>query len=213
MTREHPLTARGVARLQTLTDTAANLFLDQGYEAVSLDTLIARAGGSRRNIYQHFGGKEGLFIEVVTRLCEEQGQPLRDLDIGDGDIGPAMTAFGEKLLDIILQPRTLALHRLMIAEGQRFPALAQAILRSGHEAGVAILAAWLRPRRDRLRADLSPEILAEQFVTLLVTGPQLRALVGHESLPFSPPEIARLVRETVSIFLHGALRGGKTPDA
>lgn len=213
MTRAHPLTTRGVARLQTLTDTAANLFLDQGYEAVSLDTLIAHAGGSRRNIYQHFGGKEGLFVGVVTRLCEEQGQPLRDLDIGDGDIGPAMITFGEKLLDTILQPRTLALHRLMIAEGQRFPALAQAILRSGHDAGVEILAEWLRLRRDRLRVDLSPEVLADQFVTLLVTGPQLRALVGRESLPLSPTEIARLVRETVSTFLHGALRGGKTADA
>ncbi|WP_206614171.1 TetR/AcrR family transcriptional regulator [Paenirhodobacter populi] len=213
MTREFPLTARGVARLQTLTDTAASLFLDQGYGAVSLDMLIARAGGSRRNIYQHFGGKEGLFIEVVTRLCEEQGQPLRDLDIEGDEIGEALTAFGHKVLEIVLQPRTLALHRLMIAEGQRFPALSQAILRSGHEAGVKTLAEWLRNRRCILRAELTPEVLAEQFVSLLITGPQLRALVGRESLPLSSAEIARLVRETVSAFLHGALKGGKSPDA
>jgi len=45
------------------------MFLDRGYEAMSLDTLIARAGGSRRNIYDRFGGKEGLFIEVVNQLC------------------------------------------------------------------------------------------------------------------------------------------------
>lgn len=203
MTQEHPLTARGAARIQALTDTAANLFLDQGYEAVSLDTLIAQVGGSRRNIYQRFGGKQGLFIEVVSQLCDEQAEPLRDLDIGGGDIAPALVIFGEKLLEVVLQPRTLALHRLMIAEGQRFPELAQAILRSGHDTGVKILANWLHLRSAELRTDVSSEALAEQFVTLLTTGSQLRALVGLESLPLPLAEISRRAREAVSIFLQG----------
>ncbi len=213
MTREHPPTARGAARLQALTDSAIGLFLDQGYEAVSLDTLIAQVGGSRRNIYQHFGGKQGLFVEAVARLCDEQAAPLQELDIGNGAIGPALVAFGEKLLEIVLQPRTLALHRLMIAEGQRFPELAQAILRSGHDEGVSILAQWLRLRRSELRADIAPEALAEQFVTLLTTGPQLRALVGMGSLPPSPDDIPRLACETVSTFLYGASRAKKGRNA
>lgn len=212
MQHENPPTRRGVARLQALTDTAADLFLDQGYAAVSLDSLIAQAGGSRRNIYQHFGGKEGLFIEVVTRLCDEQAEPLRELDIAGGDIAAALTTFGTELLGIVLHPRTLALHRLMIAEGQRFPKLAQAVQRSGHEAGVGLLAGWLA-RRDELRRDLPPMVLAEQFVALLITGSQLRALVGLQPQPPSPEALARLVQETVSTFLDGALRAAKDPDA
>lgn len=213
MTREHPLTSRGAARLQVLTDTAAELFLDQGYASVSLDALIAQAGGSRRNIYQHFGGKEGLFVDVVTRLCEEQARPLRDLAIGGGTIEEALDLFGRKVLEIVLQPRTLALHRLMIAEGQRFPEVAQAVLRSGHEAGVEILADWLRTRWGELRNDLTPEELAGQFVTLLTAGSQMRALVGREKLPLAPTEISRRVREAVSTFLRGALRAGKDNHA
>ncbi len=204
-------TAHGAARIQALTDTATELFLERGYEGVSIDELIGRVGGSRRNVYGRFGGKQGLFIEVVTRLCDEQAQPLRDLDIGEGEIGPALTMFGERVLEIVLQPRTLALHRLMIAEGQRFPELAQAILRSGHEAGTAILAERLRGRPG-LRHGLSPEMLAEQFVTLLTAGPQLRALTGHNA-PLCPAERAHTVRKTVSIFLHGALPGDNTQDA
>ncbi|MUZ65058.1 TetR/AcrR family transcriptional regulator [Agrobacterium vitis] len=69
-------TTKGAERLRSLKDAAANMFLEQGYEAVSMDTLIAQVGGSRRNIYNHFGGKEGLFIETVTRLCAELALPL-----------------------------------------------------------------------------------------------------------------------------------------
>ena len=204
-------TVHGAARIQALSDTAAELFLEHGYEGVSIDELIGRVGGSRRNVYGRFGGKQGLFIDVVTRLCDEQAQPLRDLDIGEGEIGPTLTTFGERLLEIVLQPRTLALHRLMIANGQRFPDLAQAILRSGHEAGTAILAEWLG-RRPRLRHGPSPEMRAEQFVMLLTAGPQLRALTGHTA-PLSPDERAHHVRETVFTFLHGVLPGDNTRHA
>lgn len=204
-------TAHGAARIQALTDTAAELFLERGYEGVSIDELIGRVGGSRRNVYGRFGGKQGLFIEVVTRLCDKQAQPLRDLGIGEGEIGPTLTMFGKRVLEIVLQPCTLALHRLMIAEGQRFPELAQAILRSGHETGTAILAEWLRGRPE-LRHGLSPEILAEQFVMLLTAGPQLRVLTGHNALP-SPAERAHHVHETVSTFLYGTLPGDNNQHA
>ena len=204
-------TAHGAARSQALTDTAAELFLERGYEGVSIDELIGRVGGSRRNVYGRFGGKQGLFIDVVTRLCDDQTQPLRDLDIGEGEIGPTLTIFGKRMLEIVLQPRTLALHRLMISEGQRFPDLAQSILRSGHETGTAILAEWLRGRPG-LRHGPSPETRAEQFVLLLTAGPQLRALTGHTA-PVSPDERAHHVRETISTFLHGALRGDNNQHA
>ncbi|MBO0128878.1 TetR/AcrR family transcriptional regulator [Agrobacterium tumefaciens] len=213
MTEDHLPTARGVARIQALMDAAANLFLDQGYEAVSLDTLIAKAGGSRRNIYEHFGGKQGLFVDVITRLCNEQAAPLRQLDVGSGEIGPALVMFGERLLEVVLQPRTLALQRLMIAEGQRFPELAQAILRSGHDTGVEILADWLRPRLPELRGNLPPEKLAEQFIGLVVTGPQLRALVGAISLPLPAGEVSRLAHDAVSTFLHGTQPAIRSPHA
>lgn len=206
-------TSQAAARIRALTETAADLFLERGYEGVSVDELIDRVGGSRRNVYGRFGGKQGLFIEVITQLCDEQAEPLRILDVGDGEIGPALITFGENLLAAVLHPRTLALHRLMVSEGRRFPELSQAILRSGHEAGIRILAEWLSLRRTELRADLSPEALAEQFVTLLTASAQLRALVGTESMPRSSDEISRLARETVSTFLHGARRADRSLHA
>lgn len=196
-------TEHGAARVRALTEVAADLFLEKGVDGVSVDELIQRVGGSRRNIYDRFGGKEGLFIEVVTQLCEAQAAPLCELKIEDDTLGPALQFFGERVLEIVLQPRTLALHRLMIAEGQRFPELSRAVLASGHDAGVAVLARWIAGRTG-LRRDLSHEVLAEHFVTLLVTKAQRDALIGTGA-PTPHVEIASITRQAVSLFLCGAL--------
>ncbi|AEM40584.1 Transcriptional regulator, TetR family protein [Ketogulonicigenium vulgare] len=173
-------------------------------DGVSVDELIQKVGGSRRNIYNRFGDKQGLFVEVITKLCDCQAAPLREMEIAGGDLVSALQSFGERLLQIVLQPRTLALHRLMIAEGQRFPELSRAISASGHEAGVAVLVRWLLTREEDFRPNLSVTSLAELFVTLLVSKAQRDALTGM-SEPLDSEEIAAIARQAVSVFLHGAL--------
>jgi AcrR family transcriptional regulator len=198
-------TAKGTARLGALTDTAMDMFLSEGYDAVSLDTLIAQVGGSRRNIYEHFGGKEGLFIEVVTRLCGELQQPLTALQIDRKAARLALREFGLKVLEVALRPRVLALHRLMIGEGQRFPALAQAIWHAGHDAATRTLSGWIeRRQKTELRRDIPAPELAAQFINLVLTSPQLRALVGMLPRALKPAERSRIVDQAVDMFLEGA---------
>ena len=174
-------TPAGAARLEALTKTALEMFLDQGYEAVSLDDLIARVGGSRRNIYQHFGSKEGLFIAAVSTVCEELTAPIKSLKIPlSGDAAAALFLFGKAVLERVLLPRTLDMTRLMIAEAVRFPDLAQTLWRSGHEQPALVLAEWITHQQKTgvLRKGQPPLLLARQFVDLAVTDVQLRALIG-----------------------------------
>jgi AcrR family transcriptional regulator len=178
--REHR-TAKAAARIDALTEMAVDMFLDQGYEATSLDALIARVGGSRRNIYRHFGGKEGLFLATIASTCEAQAAPLKSLRIPlSGNPADALLLFGRALLDRVLLPATLALNRLMIAESARFPELAQTIWRSGHEQAADILAEWILRQQEAgvLRQGQAPRVLARQFVDLAVADAQLRAQIG-----------------------------------
>ena len=87
-------TAQAAQRIDTLTTVAAELFLERGFESVAVDDLIARVGGSRRNVYSHFGGKEGLFIEAMTRLCAELALPLEQLVIDAREPRKALSTFG-----------------------------------------------------------------------------------------------------------------------
>jgi AcrR family transcriptional regulator len=198
-------TARGEARLRALTETAADLFLEKGFEALSLDDLIARVGGSRRNIYGRFGNKEGLFVAIVTSLCEELSAPLKSLDIPrTGNLAEALQPFGRELLRIVLLPRTLAIHRLMIAEAPRYPHLAQAIWQAGHAQAANMLTAWIVHQQESglLRKDTAAAMVAQNFVDLVVADAQLKALIGIGRSP-DAAECERIVTTATAVFLQG----------
>jgi AcrR family transcriptional regulator len=61
----------GKARRQQLLDVGRTLFAERGYEVASIEEIAARAGVSKPVVYEHFGGKEGLYAVVVDR--EMQG--------------------------------------------------------------------------------------------------------------------------------------------
>lgn len=61
----------GKARRQQLLDVGRTLFAERGYEVTSIEEIAARAGVSKPVVYEHFGGKEGLYAVVVDR--EMQG--------------------------------------------------------------------------------------------------------------------------------------------
>lgn len=63
---EQPMTRRGQERRLALLLCATDLFLEKGYDAVSLDDIVNHAGGSKTSIYKYFGNKEGLF----TAICD-----------------------------------------------------------------------------------------------------------------------------------------------
>jgi len=200
-------TAKGAQRLQELTDVAAELFLERGFESVAVDDLIARVGGSRRNVYSYFGGKEGLFIEVVKQLCAELARPLEELSIAQ-EAHEGLSSFGRRLLQTVLQPRTLALHRLMVAEGKRFPELAQAVFHAGHFKAAESLTPWIEAHQgscpNSLGAHLPARTLAQQFVNLVVMEAQLRALAGLDPQPLPDEQIEVIVSNAVFTFLRGA---------
>jgi AcrR family transcriptional regulator len=57
----------GAQRRQQLLDVARELFALRGYEATSIEEIAARADVSKPVVYEHFGGKEGLYAVVVDR--------------------------------------------------------------------------------------------------------------------------------------------------
>lgn len=89
-------TKRGHERCIALLESATVLFLEQGYDAVSLDDIVKHAGGSKTTIYKYFGNKEGLF----TAICDYR----RELFFKD-----ICTAANQNTLDI----RSYLIHTLI----------------------------------------------------------------------------------------------------
>src|SRR5262249_10702178 len=58
------------ARRAQLVDVGRALFAERGYEATSVEEIAERAGISKPIVYEHFGGKEGLYAVIVDREVE-----------------------------------------------------------------------------------------------------------------------------------------------
>ncbi|MGH3166718.1 MAG: TetR family transcriptional regulator [Trebonia sp.] len=60
----------GKERRQQLLDVGRKLFAERGFEGTSIEEIAAQAGVSKPVVYEHFGGKEGLYAVVVDREVE-----------------------------------------------------------------------------------------------------------------------------------------------
>ncbi|RKT52507.1 TetR family transcriptional regulator [Saccharothrix australiensis] len=57
----------GKERREQLLDVARALFAEKGFEVTSIEEIAHRAGVSKPVVYEHFGGKEGIYAVVVDR--------------------------------------------------------------------------------------------------------------------------------------------------
>jgi AcrR family transcriptional regulator len=58
------------ARRAQLVEVGGKVFAERGYEATSVEEIADRAGISKPIVYEHFGGKEGLYAVIVDREVE-----------------------------------------------------------------------------------------------------------------------------------------------
>jgi AcrR family transcriptional regulator len=58
------------ARRAQLIEVGRSVFAKRGYEATSVEEIAGRAKVSKPIVYEHFGGKEGLYAVIVDREVE-----------------------------------------------------------------------------------------------------------------------------------------------
>ncbi len=199
---------RGAEQRRTdILAAASKLFLERGYGGVSLEMIVAAAGGSYRDFYTVFGSKDALFEHVLKQLCEDILAPLREalkqpgLDVMSS--ADALTKLGESALETLLAPNALAFHRLMISEAPRVPEIARHFFRSGPDKANELLASFLLRCSEREHLAISdPHAAAAVFLDGLINNLQLRALTGGR---VSKSEARKRVGQVVQLFLKGAL--------
>ncbi len=124
-------TIEPAARKQAILDAALAVFAERGFEAARLDDVAARAGVAKGTLYLYFKDKEALFEDLlrgaVTPLLE------RITALADAPDVPFDTAL-EMLFSFfereVLGTNRKLLVRLVMAEGPRFPRIAEAHYRN-----------------------------------------------------------------------------------
>ncbi len=73
----------GKERREQLLDVSRSLFAEKGFDATSVEEIAHRASVSKPVVYEHFGGKEGIYAVVVDREMQRLMDQIVDaLDVG-----------------------------------------------------------------------------------------------------------------------------------
>ncbi len=188
---------------EQLLDIALDLFLEQGFERTSIEAICAAAGMAKRTVYARYGDKESLFRAALQRAIEEWIVPIERLRAAEvEDLEASLLAIGEILLANIMSPAGLRLLRLTNAESGRSPEIGAYNVQQGTEPTIEFLAElFARRLSSEGKGLLDPRDAAEGFLHL-VTGPGIDAAWG---LQRDEAALARHIRSSVRLFLHGAL--------
>jgi TetR/AcrR family transcriptional repressor of mexJK operon len=142
-------------------DAARDLFIAQGYRGVTLDAIIARAGGSRETIYRVFGG----IAQTGSEMAQGVVEPIAP------DLTPrvVLMRIGTELAKVWRSSEGRAINRMVISEGFDNPELVEAWYLGGPAPTLAVLEDYLNAQvtAGRLRR-MEARLVARQFVSLVM---------------------------------------------
>jgi AcrR family transcriptional regulator len=195
---------------EAILDAAFRVFAEHGYERASVDAIAAEAGVAKPTIYNHLGGKENLFREVmiatVTRFNARTLATLDEFPAKPADLRAALVEVGTKLGSCVIDQQSTAMSRLLAAESARFPDLFDAMRATGHYRVRDALAGRLARLAHAGRLEVpDPDLAAYQFMTMIVGDLPLLAVMTTK--PISRTVLRRTVADGVDTFLR-AYSGG-----
>ena len=156
---------------QAILDAAVALFVEEGFEGMSVEAVAARAGTGKTTIYRRWPSKEDLVIDAIAQVLA----------------APPTTDTGSVREDLVRLGREL--HRLMSSSvtGGVFPRMAGEVA-TGSRLGRLYGQRVIGPRRAALavalrrgieRGELPEDADVELAIDLLVGGLLLRRLTGR----------------------------------
>lgn len=194
-------------RRTAMLQAASDLFLAKGYEAVSVDEVIAKTGGTKTNVYTLFGGKAELFAAVVDEQCQKLKLVFAELQFSGLSPEAALRCAGRAYLTALLSKASVRQHRLMVAESGRFPALGRRWFKAGPEGARSALAGQLEALPG-FGSKAQAGKVAATFLNMLGGEPLLRQLAAGGA-PLSTREINSYVDDAITVLLQGTLASKK----
>jgi AcrR family transcriptional regulator len=129
--------ARAAERREAIIEAALDEFITRGYAATRLDDVAKRAGVAKGTIYLHFKDKEALFQELVRTALVPLIDRLATPPPAGGSVRAALEGFAQTFAREVVTTRRGDIVRLIIAEGARFPSVADFYYREVVARGMA----------------------------------------------------------------------------
>jgi AcrR family transcriptional regulator len=134
---------RAAERRAAIVEAALEEFIARGFTATRLDDVAKRAGVAKGTIYLHFKDKESMFEELIrTAIVPLVGRLAAPPPIS-GSVRDAVEGFARLFIQEIVSTPRGDIIRLIVAEGPRFPAIADFYFREVVSRGMAAMRALI----------------------------------------------------------------------
>jgi TetR/AcrR family transcriptional repressor of mexJK operon len=191
---------RSEGKKAAILDAAEALFISEGYERTSVDAIAARAGVSKRTLYDHYDDKETIFLRVLERVHDALVSTVRaaiDEELVPGrDVRDALTAFCRRIVDRAFASSEHVAFRRLVSQRQAVPRLPEAVNDRPErmlEERFAALAA-----EGAIRA-VDPALAARHFTALTISL-ALEAVTNRPE-EAQPPDLGTIITDGVDAFL------------
>lgn len=211
---DEPLGLRERKRLRThrmISETAIALFLERGYDQVSVTDIATAAEVSRRTLFAYFPSKDDLVLHRITDHQDEAARVVRDRAPGEAPLDAlhrylrAALARRDPITGLCDAPEVVAFYRLVVGT----PALGAALVRYQARSEDALATALREatppgdPHADRVARLAAVQIIAVH--TTLARANQERIAAGESADAIASDALAEAARA------HELLRGGLQP--
>jgi len=173
---------------RAILDAALDLFLEVGFDAMSIGSVAERAGVGKTTIYRRWRSKEELIVATISSLYE--GMEFPDT----GDVRADLTSVVHHMHGLIRTTKAGQALPRMAGELARDTPLGHAYMRSVMGPKIEAAGAALQRAKDRgaLRADLDVRIAVASIV-----GPMMFLVLTGRIASFGDDLAARLVDQAI----------------
>lgn len=154
-------------------DAAGELFSRDGFRRTSMDAIAESARTSKRTLYANFVDKHAVLEAVLSEFSARRLDAISRLSARSPSPRARLVALAEDLRASALDDYALGMYRVLIAEADHLPKIAE----KSHRTGVQQISALFREPLESLGVQ-DCETIGRLLYDLLVLAPTQRRLVG-----------------------------------
>jgi AcrR family transcriptional regulator len=164
---------RAAERREAIIAAGLDEFIARGFAATRLDDVAKRAGVAKGTIYLHFKDKEALFEELIRTAIVPLVTRLGAPPAVGGSVRDMIEGFARAFIQEVATTKRGDIVRLIVAEGPRFPNVADFYYREVVSRGLAGMRALIQlgiERGEIAQKDLArfPQILVAPAIVAVI---------------------------------------------
>jgi AcrR family transcriptional regulator len=160
-----PRRRRKEARPGEIIEAALALWAEKGFAATRLEDVSDRAGIAKGTVYLYFPSKEALFEAALRERIGDTVASVGDqLAALDGGLEAALTLLLRTVYDRLLDNNSVAILKVLMGEGHRFPRLVTLYREVALSEGIVTVQRILERGAERGELRLAPDAVDPRII-------------------------------------------------